>query len=177
MKRLLAALCLLVLVCAPALAQSPTYKNEVQNMNNQNLPHRLYGGIWLKPAGHLQGIACDENRDYMYMSFTDRLVKVDMHTNKVVASVTGLLAGGIYGGGAHLGCLAYYQGKVYGSLEYKAAEKFYVAVSQEQSCIGRLNLRRQIQIASDKANPQDPCKRRAENFPGVVKHGVLFHKE
>lgn len=128
MKRLLAALCLLVLVCAPALAEPPTYKNEVQHMNNQNLPHRLYGGMWFKPAGHLQGIACDENRDFMYMSFTDRLVKVDMHTNKVVASVTGLLAGGIYGGGAHLGCLAYYQGKVYGSLEYKAAEKFYVAV-------------------------------------------------
>ena len=97
-------------------------------MNDQNLPLKLYGGAWSSPAGHLQGIACDENLDYMYMSFTDRLVKVDMHTNEVVASVTGLLAGGIYGGGAHLGCLAYYQGHVYGSLEYKAAEKFYVAV-------------------------------------------------
>ena len=60
---------------------------------------------------------------------------------------------------------------------YDPQEKFYVAISQEQPCIRRLNLSRQIQIASDKANPQDPCKRRAENFPGVVKHGVLFHKE
>lgn len=96
-------------------------------MDSKRLPRRLYGGMWPPPAGHLQGIACDENLDYMYMSFTDRLVKVDMRTNEVVASVTGLLAGGIYGGGAHLGCLAYYKGRVYGSLEYKAAEKFYVA--------------------------------------------------
>ena len=90
-------------------------------------PRRVYGGAWPPPAGHLQGIACDEKLEYMYMSFTDRLVKVDMRANKPAASVTGLLAGGIYGGGAHLGCLAYYKGRVYGSLEYKAAEKFYVA--------------------------------------------------
>ena len=96
-------------------------------MDQRELSLRVDGGSWPPPAGHLQGIACDEKLEYMYMSFTDRLVKVDMRANKPVASVTGLLAGGIYGGGAHLGCLAYYQGRVYGSLEYKAAEKFYVA--------------------------------------------------
>ena len=97
-------------------------------MKNENLPKSLYGGAWAKPANHLQGIACDEEHRYMYMTFTDRLIKVDMAKNEIVASVPGLLAGSIYGGGAHLGCLCYRDGKVYGSLEYKAAEKFYVAV-------------------------------------------------
>ena len=92
------------------------------------LPLQLYCGAWEKPAGHLQGIAMDDEGRYMYYSFTDRLIKADMRTGEIVGSVTGLLAGGIYGGGAHMGCLAYHDGKVYGSLEYKAAEKFYVAV-------------------------------------------------
>ena len=88
----------------------------------------LYGGIWAEPAGHLQGAAADDENKFLYMSFTDRLIKVDMHTGEIVGSVTGLLAGSIYGGGAHLGDLAFYNGKVYGSLEYKATEKFYIAV-------------------------------------------------
>lgn len=92
------------------------------------LPVELYGGAWEKPAGHLQGAAADDENNYMYLSFTDRLVKVDMHTGEIVGSVTGLLAGSIYGGGAHLGDLAFRDGKVYGSLEYKATEKFYIAV-------------------------------------------------
>ena len=71
-------------------------------MKNENLPKSLYGGAWAKPANHLQGIACDEEHRYMYMTFTDRLIKVDMAKNEIVASVTGLLAGSIYGGGAHL---------------------------------------------------------------------------
>ena len=134
MRRLLLCLCLLVLLPEIVFARAEgaqtetNHINEVTMMKNENLPRKLYGGRWGKPAGHLQGIACDEERKFMYMSFTDRLVKVDMEKNEIVASVTGLLAGGIYGGGAHLGCLAYHDGKVYGSLEYKAAEKFYVAV-------------------------------------------------
>ena len=92
------------------------------------VPLQLYCGAWEKPAGHLQGIAMDDEGRYMYYSFTDRLIKADMRTGEIVGSVTGLLAGGIYGGGAHMGCLAYHDGRVYGSLEYKAAEKFYVAV-------------------------------------------------
>ncbi len=94
----------------------------------QAFPKLISLGAWTSPAGHLQGMVCDDENNYLYGSFTDRLVKVDMRTGQVVASVTGLLAGGIYGGGAHLGDLAFYRGKVYGSLEYKAAEKFYVAV-------------------------------------------------
>ena len=92
------------------------------------LPLMLDGGQWGKPAGHLQGAVVDDERRYLYMTFTDRLLKVDMQSGEIVGSVTGLLAGGIFGGGAHLGDLAFRDGKVYGSLEYKAAEKFYIAV-------------------------------------------------
>ena len=92
------------------------------------LPLKLDGGSWKLDGGHLQGVVSDDENNFIYFSFTDRLVKVDMHTGEIVGSVTGLLSGSIFGGGAHLGDLAYYNGKVYGSLEYKATEKFYVAV-------------------------------------------------
>lgn len=63
-------------------------------------------------TGHVQGIAVDKNRDYMYFSFTTCLLKTDMNGN-LIGSVTGLAG--------HLGCIAYnYEnGKVYGSLEFK----------------------------------------------------------
>ena len=62
--------------------------------------------------GHVQGIAVDAKREYMYFSFTTRLVKTDMQ-GRVVGSVKGLAG--------HLGCIAYnYEdGRVYGSLEFK----------------------------------------------------------
>ena len=46
----------------------------------------LYGGIWAEPAGHLQGAAADDENKFLYMSFTDRLIKVDMHTGEIVGS-------------------------------------------------------------------------------------------
>lgn len=63
-------------------------------------------------AGHVQGIAIDKKREYMYFSFTTLFVKADMNGN-VVGSVRGLAG--------HLGCIAYNydDGRVYGSLEYK----------------------------------------------------------
>ncbi|MBQ8409452.1 MAG: hypothetical protein IJY39_11390 [Clostridia bacterium] len=62
--------------------------------------------------GHVQGIAVDAKREYMYFSFTTRLVKTDMRGN-IIGSVKGLAG--------HLGCIAYnYEdGRVYGSLEFK----------------------------------------------------------
>lgn len=76
----------------------------------QPLPLNIYSGIW--NAGHVQGIAVDTERKYMYFSFTTVLVKTDMAGN-VVGTVTGLLG--------HLGCLEFNDedGRVYGSLEYK----------------------------------------------------------
>ncbi len=63
-------------------------------------------------SGHVQGIAIDNKREFVYCSFTTRLLKLDMQGN-LVGSVEGLVG--------HLGCLAYNKenGKVYGSLEFK----------------------------------------------------------
>ena len=75
-----------------------------------NLPKKLFVGDFR--AGHVQGIAVDTNKGYVYLSFTTMLVKVDMKGN-VVGSVKGILG--------HLGCLDFNEedGRVYGSLEYK----------------------------------------------------------
>ena len=65
------------------------------------------------PSGsHVQGIAVDAKRKFIYISITTQLVKADMQGN-IVGSVTGLAG--------HLGCIAYNygDGKVYGSLEFK----------------------------------------------------------
>ena len=63
-------------------------------------------------TGHVQGIAIDKKREYMYFSFTTCLIKTDM-SGKVVGSVRGLAG--------HLGCIGYNydDGRVYGSLEFK----------------------------------------------------------
>lgn len=74
-----------------------------------NKPSLSYGGI---TVGHIQGIATDKNREFMYYSCTTFLAKTDMEGN-VIGTVKGLAG--------HLGCIAYnYEnGKIYGSLEYK----------------------------------------------------------
>ena len=65
-----------------------------------------------KSGSHLQGIAIDRDRKYLYCSFTTCLIKYDLQGN-LIGSVTGLAG--------HLGCLAYNDedGMIYGSLEYK----------------------------------------------------------
>ena len=75
-----------------------------------NLPKKLHSGPW--KAGHVQGIAVDSKQEFVYISFTTVLVKMDMKGN-VVGTVTGLLG--------HLGCLEFNEndGRLYGSLEYK----------------------------------------------------------
>ena len=84
-------------------------------------------------TGHLQGICVDDKMEYMYFSYTDLLAKVDMKTGEVVGSIGGFGEGG-YGtaGGAHLGCLSYHDGMIYGSLEYKTpGKKFFVCAFDE----------------------------------------------
>lgn len=68
-----------------------------------------FGGM---KTGHIQGIATDKDRKYMYYSFTTSFVKTDMQGN-IIGSVNGLCG--------HLGCIAYNydDGMVYGSLEFK----------------------------------------------------------
>lgn len=82
------------------------------------LPLSIDGGAW--PTSHVQGIAVDTAGGFVYWSFTQTLVKTDLAGN-VVGTVEGLTG--------HLGDLDLAEdGRVYGSLEYKAQQAFYIAV-------------------------------------------------
>ncbi|MBE6607540.1 MAG: hypothetical protein E7633_03165 [Ruminococcaceae bacterium] len=79
-------------------------------MNIENLPKKIYTGRFR--GGHIQGIAIDNERKYIYCSFTTELVKLDMDGNFI---------GSVKGFTGHLGCLAFdsENNRVYASLEYK----------------------------------------------------------
>ncbi|MFF0446763.1 hypothetical protein ACFYT4_10160 [Streptomyces sp. NPDC004609] len=83
------------------------------------LPPAVDGGAW--QSGHLQGMALDRRKGHMYFSFTNLLVKTDLR-GRPLGSVTGFTG--------HLGDLDVNKsdGRVYGSLEYKAAQAFYIAI-------------------------------------------------
>ncbi|WP_220725939.1 hypothetical protein [Arthrobacter cheniae] len=85
----------------------------------EDFPATIDGGAW--PAGHVQGIAVDTENEVIYYSFTSMLVKTDLD-GTVLGTVTGFTG--------HLGDLDFNEkdGRVYGSLEYKAAESFYIAI-------------------------------------------------
>lgn len=78
-----------------------------------NWPDSIYSG----KQGHLhvQGVAVDEKKGFIYFSFTDKLIKTDL-SGKLIGSVTGFVG--------HLGDLDFNDedGKIYGSLEYKNDE-------------------------------------------------------
>ena len=95
MKKLLSLLCFISLFTSVQAVELPT---------------TIETGLW--KAGHIQGIAVDNEQKYIYYSFTTLLVKADMQGN-VIGTVTGLLG--------HLGCLEFNRedGRLYGSLEYK----------------------------------------------------------
>ena len=80
------------------------------------LPLSHNGGTW--DSGHVQGVAVDLD---IYYSFTNLLAKYDL---------AGRLIGTLVGWTGHLGDLAFNptDGKLYGSLEYKADQAFYIAV-------------------------------------------------
>ena len=87
----------------------------------------IFTGVWGKK--HIQGIAVDKNRGYIYYSFTTKLVKAKMN-GEIVGSVEGLIG--------HLGCIAFNEadGYVYGSLEYKhdsIGKNILSAVNSEES--------------------------------------------
>ncbi len=75
-----------------------------------NKPLEIYTGEWSE--GHIQGIAVDKKREFIYYSFTTVFVK---------ARFDGTIVGWVNGFLGHLGCIDYCDedGKVYASLEYK----------------------------------------------------------
>lgn len=84
-------------------------KGENQLLTNvtSGLPYEVFGGGW--NTGHVQGIAIDDAREYIYYSFTTLLVKVNVASGEIEGTV--LLPDSL-----HLGDLAFYEGKLYGSL-------------------------------------------------------------
>ncbi|TXK40404.1 hypothetical protein [Nonomuraea sp. C10] len=107
---------LLTAVLASALVTSASAAHAAPR---PEFPAEVYGGAW--QAGHVQGIAVDEKKGFMYFSFTNLLVKTDL-SGKPVGSVTGFTG--------HLGDLDFNRQdrRVYGSLEYKDAQAFYIAI-------------------------------------------------
>lgn len=103
---------------APADLQAPAAHAEAQRAI-ENYPLTIDSGSW--DAGHIQGIAIDEKNGYVYHSFTNMLVKTDLE---------GTVIGTVEGFTGHLGDLDFNtkDGRVYGSLEYKAEESFYIAI-------------------------------------------------
>lgn len=75
-----------------------------------NLPDSFSSGK--QGPFHVQSMVVDKARGFIYFSFTDKLIKMDL-SGKVVGSVTGLVG--------HLGDMAFdpETNTIYGSLEYK----------------------------------------------------------
>ncbi len=105
---LLASLLAPVVLARPVVAAPMAHPPLTQN-----------GGRW--SSGHVQGIAVDVQGGYIYYSFTNLLAKYDFD---------GRLIGTLVGWTGHLGDLDFNpaDGKVYGSLEYKKDQAFYIAV-------------------------------------------------
>ena len=82
----------------------------MKQIDMSRFPETIDAGLW--QTGHIQGIAVDPVKEYIYYSFTTILVKA-----KLDGTVVGWV-GGIIG---HLGCIDFNDedGRVYGSLELK----------------------------------------------------------
>lgn len=103
---------LLPLLIVPLLLTAcPSGANRTKNAPDlRNLPREIRSGE--QGPFHVQGIAVDLERGYIYFSFTTKLLKMDLEGN-LIGSVDGMTG--------HLGCLTMNpaDGRVYGSLEYK----------------------------------------------------------
>lgn len=96
---------------ASALCPVPASGMDTENTPDYStLPRVIESG----PQGrhHVQGIAVDLERGYVYFSFTTSLLKTDMSGN---------LLGSVEGMTGHLGCISLNpaDGRLYGSIEYK----------------------------------------------------------
>lgn len=86
-------------------------------------------------TGHLQGMCVDDDLRYMYVSYTNGIGKIDMQTGEVAGYLTG------FDSGLHIGCLAYYDGHIYGSFEAQATHKFYIIQVDESQFWGVMDTR------------------------------------
>ncbi|WP_093798256.1 hypothetical protein [Streptomyces sp. Wb2n-11] len=104
---------------AAGAAEPPASAAADRSAKARHLPSEIRGGAW--KAGHVQGVAVDRRKGFVYFSFTNLLVKTDLRGDPV---------GSVSGFTGHLGDLDFNErdGRVYGSLEYKAAKAFYIAV-------------------------------------------------
>ena len=144
LNRFLSAILTLIMCLSlmPTLAiptSAVSYEAALRDAPSGSLAHRVLTtaeytldlGSWSKSlplgAGHLQGICSDDEGKYMYASFTNIMVKIDIVTGEIVGSVVGMAAGSI-SSGAHIGDICYYDGKIYGSMEYKSARRWYICV-------------------------------------------------
>ncbi|MCH4269411.1 MAG: hypothetical protein LKF80_13495 [Brevundimonas sp.] len=107
----------MLVAIAPGWAQAADTSTDRRAV--ERLPLNQNGGTW--DAGHVQGVAVDVEGGFIYYSFTNLLAKYDLE---------GRLVGTLVGWTGHLGDLALnpVDGRLYGSLEYKADEAFYIAV-------------------------------------------------
>ena len=144
LNRFLSAILTLIMCLSlmPTLAiptSAVSYEAALRDAPSGSLAHRVLTtaeytldlGSWSKSlplgAGHLQGICSDDEGKYMYASFTNIMVKIDIVTGEIVGSVVGMAAGSI-SSGAHIGDICYYDGKIYGSMEYKSSRRWYICV-------------------------------------------------
>ncbi len=108
-----------LVACAAVACVGTQPANASPAPRQPDVPLHIHGGAW--PTSHVQGVALDTEHGHMYWSFTQMLVKTDLDGN-VLGTVSGLTG--------HLGDLDINpkDGRIYGSLEYKAEEAFYVAI-------------------------------------------------
>ena len=96
-------LCLSVLTVTFAAQENETALNNIL----ENGKRELNLGYWSEAAdsygaGHVQGVCVDDEGKYMYASFTNMLVKLDVATGEIVGSMIGMSTGS-HKGGAHIG--------------------------------------------------------------------------
>ena len=102
---------------------SALFMTVAANAGKPDLPDSIYVGGQLQ---HVQGIALDQEKGCMYMSFTSRFLKVDMN-GRILASIDRIQG--------HLGAMTFnhQDRKVYASLECKdvgivSESRFYIAI-------------------------------------------------